>query len=623
MQSRGIVLKVAGNLDLANDPAFWGVRTIGRRSLADPTTREDVLKQFARIVIIVHEPKTEIVDITATTTSPLLSSKIVNELINEYIAHIFQVRFGSTERVTKWLVSQLDDLKRSVESDQEQLVNLQDKLGVLGLDQKSSAYLLADSLEGITKATGDATVNRILAEARLKFIENSDPNLLEGEQPLLQGSSTTQAGLLSNLRNSEAEAKAHYADLSAKFGPDYPDVKQAKARLDALDEAVNLEQKRIFSQARQAYSAARANEQLTEKALNDRKQDAFKSHDSMVRFVILQREYESDRVLYEGLMQRLRVAGINAGLESAQVDVVDLADVPTLARRPSPTQWVLICAILGLVAGSFMAIVLSLLDTRLGSVEEATKQLGLPLFSILPLLPEDDFREPFPVLKDPQSSFSQGMQLLRNSTLLARAEGPPKIIMITSTVPSEGKSTISRNMVALLASYNARVLLVDADLHKSSQNFLIGGKTNQGLSKYLSSSLPLNTFIHALPTVQNGFFLPTGSLPPNPATLLASDNMKRLLDEARTEFDFVVLDLPPSLSVADPILIAPLADLVVFVVRENVATSKQAKHALSLLRRGGANLGGFVMNGVSNRRNPYGSYYYKYGDSQGSAKEPK
>jgi succinoglycan biosynthesis transport protein ExoP len=625
MQSRTIVVKVATDLNLANEPAFWGVKKLKQaRSINDPDTREAVIERMRGILLVAHEPKNEIVDISCTTTSPALSAKIVNSIINEYIAHIFQVRYGSTERVSKWLVSQLDDLKKQVEQDQEQLVSLQDRLGILGLDQKSSDYLVADALQGITRASGEATITRIIAEAKLRFLQDSDPNLIESEQPMLQNGVSTQGGLLQSLRNSQAEAKAAYADLTAKFGPTYPDVKQAKARLDTLNQEVAMEQARILNQAKVSYSAAKANEEMTERTLADHKEEAFRSHDNMVRYVVLQREYESNRVLYEGLMQRLRVAGINAGLESAQVDVVDIADVPTRSRFPSPLAWLVLCAVVSVLLGAFLAILADVLDTRLDSAEDAEKQLGLPLLAMLPLIEPPPFGNPFPILTAPQSGYSEGVQLLRSSILLARAEGPPRSLLITSSFPGEGKSTVARNLAAMFATHGARVLLIDADLHKPSQTAELKLRSKLGLSELLSSDARLKDVVLPVPAVPGLSILPTGPLPPNPATLLSSNRMKLILEEALAAFDFVVIDSSPVLSVSDPVLCASFVDMVLFVVRDRITHAKPARQAISLLARGNGDIGGFVMNGVDNRLNPYRKYYNygNYGTTDG-AKEKK
>ena len=200
------------------------------------------------------------------------SARIVNALINDYVSYLFQMRLSSTKRTSKWLIGQLDDLKTQISQDQVSLVSLQGKLGVIGLDPRTSEFLATQSLDSFTKAASAATVDRIVAEAKYRFLQESDPNLIEGEVSVLpQGSSASSTNsLLENLRNSRAAAAATYANLSARFGAKYPEVKQAKAQLDELDREVQTEQVRIMNQAKVAFQAARSNERRpTPKCVNE------------------------------------------------------------------------------------------------------------------------------------------------------------------------------------------------------------------------------------------------------------------------------------------------------------------------------------------------------------------
>jgi capsular exopolysaccharide synthesis family protein len=610
MQGRTILLKVAEDLKLPDNPSFWGTKTAPHLNMSDPSARDMVMGEMHGILLFTREPKTDIVHIACTTTSPLLSAQIANSITNAYIARIFQVRYGSTERVSTWLVGQLNDLRDQVEHDQEQLVDLQSQLGVLGLDEKNNAYLLADSLEGITKASSDATIQRIVAEAKLRVLSDSDPNLIENEQQPLQGG-TQSVGLLQNLRASQAEAAAAYANLTAKFGSSYPDVKQAKARLEELNKAVKVEQDRILNQAKSSYSAAASNEKMTADELKALKTKAFTSHDNMVRYVVLQRQYEADRVLYESLMQRLRVAGINAGLESAQVDIVDLADISSIARRPLPYQRFEICFVASIFLGIILAIVVDFLDTRVRRPEDAERQLHIPLLSVLQRFSSEVKKASFDEVQS--GAYSEGQQLLRSSILMSTPDRPPNSILVTSALPSEGKSTVSRGLAAMLAMHNSRVLLIDADLHRPAQSIALKLQPLRGLSDILTSSIDPAEVILPIAEVPGLFLLPSGRCPPQPATLLSSDKMRQTITQLKAEYDFIVIDSPPVLRVSDTVLCGPLVEAVVLIVRENLADIHAVRQTINLLRRGGGNVIGFAMNATTGRGSGYDSYYRQYG----------
>ncbi len=296
------------------------------------------------------------------------------------------MRLSSTKRTSKWLVGQLDDLKTQISQDQSALVALQGKLGVIGLDPKTSEFLATQSLDSFTKAASTATVDRIVAEAKYRFLQESDPNLIEGEVSVLpQGNSAGGSnGLLENLRNSRAVAAASYANLSARFGAKYPEVKQAKAQLDELDHEVQVEQSRIKNQARLAYQAASSNERKTNAEVRQRKHQVFESHGSMVHYLTLLEDYGAHRTLYEGLIQRLREAGITSGLEAGEIDIVDLADVPALPVPPGPLSLLVSSVFAGLVLGGLGALATEALDPRITTLEQAERVTALPVLAEAP-----------------------------------------------------------------------------------------------------------------------------------------------------------------------------------------------------------------------------------------------
>ena len=617
MQGRTILLKVAEDLNLANSADFWGTKTSPHLNMSDPLSRDKMMRRLQAILVFVRQPKSDIVQISCTSSSPLLSAQIPNTITNEYIARIFQVRYGSTERVSRWLGSQLNDLRDQVERDQEQLVGLQDRLGVLGLNQGGNAYLLADSLQGITHAQNEATVQRIVAEAKLRVLSESDPNLIESEQPPLQGVGQQPLSLLQNLRASQAEASASYATLAARLGPNYPDVLQAKARLDEINRAVKTEQQRILNQAKTSFAAAASNEKMTSGVLNSLKDKAFASHGDMVRFVVLQRQYEADRVLYESLMQRLRVAGINAGLESAQVDTVDLADISSTPKNPLPYQWLILLIFAGLALGLAFATAADRLDTRLRKPGETEKLIGIPLLANLHRFPMNS-QSAFSFVELKSGAYAEGQQFLRNSVLLSQPDRPPNSILVTSSIAGEGKSTVSRGLAAMLAMHGAQVLLVDADLHRAAQSRLFGSKPLRGLSEILTSNIDADEVILPIPDVHGLYLLPAGRTPPQPATLLSSEKMQLTMDTLKSKFDFVIVDSPPVLLVSDSVLCASLVDVVVVVVRENMAERKAVRETIALLRKARGTIIGFAMNATTNRGSGYGSYYSDYGNYSSS-----
>ena len=250
-------------------------------------------------------PKTDIMRITYSSLDPKLSADVVNKLIADYIQRSYETRFVSTQQVSQYLSSQLDDLKQKVERSQESMMDLQRKLGTLGFD--STHNQTTSSLDDLAKASAQAKLARILAEARFRLLSNMNPNTIEGSFDNVPGAPEPE---LTTLRSNLATERALYAQMTTTLGPNLPQVKAERAKIEELTKEVSAEENRLLTQARAAFELARANENQTTAALEQQKTDAYKLRDDLVEYTIRQREFESARTLYEGLLSKLQTAGI-------------------------------------------------------------------------------------------------------------------------------------------------------------------------------------------------------------------------------------------------------------------------------------------------------------------------
>jgi succinoglycan biosynthesis transport protein ExoP len=613
LKTQTVLAQVAETLNLSNESNFisWSGKEAHRlHSLRDPEDRDVVLARLEKSITIARGPRDEIVTISCTTYSPTLSAKIVNTLTSIYIDRVFQMRFGTANRVTAQLIGTLDGLRDQVQSDQLKLVDLQQKLGIIGVDAKDTTLLSTGSLETLTRASTDATVARIVSEARLRYLKGMNPNLIESETPLLQVQGSSAGSLLQTLRAQQATAEATYARLMLKYDVNYPTAKQAKAELDALNSQIRQEEDRILGQANVAFQAADANEKMTQQTLDSHEKKAFSMRDEIVRYIILQRDYESHRELYEGLTRHLREAGIDAGMQSADVDILDVAEVPVRASGLGKLLSMVAGLIVGLFIGVGAALIIDLLDSRLSDPEEASTYLNIPVITALPLVKASAIS----VIDMPTSAYAEGMQLMRNSLLLSTVGGAPKTILVTSAIPGEGKSTTSRNLAFTFALHNSRVLLIDADLRRPVQHKVLNVSGATGLSTVLSSSVDIESCITSLKNMPNMNFLPAGPVPPNPAILLGSARMRTLMEELTRTYDVVIIDSAPVSSTTDTLLFAQEADACLLVVRQNKAHRQTVGESKELLQRAGVNLIGFVMNCMNYNA---GKYYYYYGKGSG------
>ncbi len=599
LQSRTLYLKVAKDLDLPNNPAFGG--KAGRHeSLDDPAVRDHTLLIMHAQIGVVHKPKDEIIRITASTTSPAFSAKVVNTLINDYVEYLFETRYGASKRASGWLVGQLDDLKQQVERDQTALTGLQAKLGVIGLSETGNESVFAQALTSIGKAASDATVERIVAEAKYRFLQDSDPGLIEGEVNLLGGSGAsgnTTSSLLQSLRSAQATQASNYARLLAQFGPNYPDVKEQKSQLDETTRQVSAEEARILNQAKLSYSAASANERMTQNALTSKQGEAFSQRGDLVKYLILLHDYEAHRTLYEGLISRLQEAGITAGLEGGEVDIVDLADVPTRPAPPGHLTFYFGSLLTGLFLGFLFALIAEAVNTRIMTSDQARRASSLPFLGGLPRLrPGAGMAE-----STQDSPYMEAIDAVRASLFsLGATSPPPKVLLVTSAMPGEGKSTTALFLANVLAQHQARVLLIDCDLRQGALASKLALTSTSGLSEVLTGQSAFEHSLHSVASTPGLQVLVSGARPTvRPAVLLDSAAMRTMIETARRQFDYIVLNSPPALGLADVLNLGRWVDGTLLVVRSGVTIRKLVKRVEATLRGAGVPVYGYVLNDLS------------------------
>ena len=383
-----------------------------------------------------------------------------------------------------------------------------------------------------------------------------------------------------------------------------------------MDRGIAEEQSRLLTQAKENLVAARANEAQTRGALETAKSDAYKLRNDLVEYTIRQREFDSNRTLYEGLLQRLRTAGVQAGLESQEIDIVDNATPPVSPSLEPKGRMLLINILVFSGVAVILAFILESLDTSLSSVAEIESISGLPSLALIPKTRRSadtgtlsPAQRNLLVLTSPKSQFAEAFRALRTSLLLSVAGREPQLILLTSATPSEGKTTASLNLAAVLAQRGVRVLLIDADLRRPTVHHRFGLNGKIGLTSVLTGSLPLHEAVQTVPELPTLDVLSSGPIPPFPTEMLSSDAMRQLLEECKGLYTHIVMDSPPLLSVTDSVVLARGADAVVLIVRYGKSTKHAVRRARDLLVRSGAKLSGLALNAVDLNSPEYYAYY--------------
>jgi polysaccharide biosynthesis transport protein len=622
LESDSLLETVAREKNLANNQDFITLPCAPNCRVDDPAVRTAVLETLRNNLHISVIPRTEMMTLTYSSLGSRLSAEILNQVIADYIHHAFEAPVHQTELVADWLSTDLDQLKGQLERTQEQMLQLERKLGLLAFDSKNNQ--MESSLEQLLLAEGSAKILRINAEQRYLMLKNMDPNTVDESIETTPG---TVPAELNSLRSQRAQLQAQYAQLSTTLGPNLPRMKAMQQQIGELSRQITAEHTRLETQAHENFVAAQKTEQATQQELDARKAEAYSQGDEMVRYTLLQREYEQNRTLYDALKQRLETAKIESGLGATEVDQVDKAVPPINPTVLSMSRLVVTNAAFFLAVGIVLAFIIESLDTGLHSIQEIEGVMNMPSLAVIPRARRPSTEQAatmstvernLSVLNQPKSQFTEALRSLRTSLLLATTGRPPKFILFTSATPSEGKTTSASNLACILSQAGVRVLLLDADLRRPSVHHRFGLAGKIGLTTILAGAATVEDVIQRVPEVPNLDILPSGPVPPFPTEMLSSETMRTLLERLGAEYAYVVIDSPPILSVTDGIILSRFADAVVLVVRHGKSSRNIMRRTRDLLIRSGAPTAGLVLNAVDLNSPDYYNYYGYSGYSYGS-----
>ena len=537
----------------------------------------------------------------------------MNATAEAYLERNFRTHYNANMQVSEWLTKQLDDLKKKVESSQQRVVDFQKENGIIGTDETHNIVL--SQLDEMNKQFAGAQAERIVREARYRQALSDDPEVIAQIAP----SATLQL-----LRGQQAELKSQYAQLNATYGQNYPRVEQVRAQLAQVEVSLQKEMVNTRRGLQAEYEAASKSEKLASGEVETIKQQAYKLNDAGVEFMVLNREGTANRDLYQDLMKKLSEAGIIAGLKSTNVNVVDPAEIPVIPAEPLVRLNILIAFLLGATGGVGLAFLLESLDTTISSPEQAELLACMPMLSIVPHislkgrngtrpLDKSELHKPLSLVR-PQSPFAESFRALRTTLMLSAPGTAPKVLVITSSIPGEGKTTTAINLAVALAQSKKKVLLVEADMRSEGIHEVLALGNLDGLSECLTGTADFATAVATIPGLTTLHVLAPGKRPPSPAELLGSDQMRALIGQWRTEYDHVVLDTPPVMGLTDAIVLASMSDAVLLVVRCAHTGRQTLCRARDLLARVNAHTVGIVVNDLKLNPSEHYAYYGHYGD---------
>jgi succinoglycan biosynthesis transport protein ExoP len=640
LMSETVALETIRSVGLQNDPAFGGQPG---KPVADAASgganqpRPAALEAFLRNLTVTRVPNSELLDVTFAANDPQLAARVVNAQIDNFIEQNFRSKFEATTQASNWLAGQLDEMKVKVEDSENASLAYERENQIWTVDQNQD--ISTEKLGEIEKELTEAQADRIDKEAFYQLAQAGNYDAIPAVRESL---------VIQDILKQEGQLNADYADALAQYGPKFPKVIRLQAQIKQLDDMINREKQNIANQVEAEYRGASQREMLLQQALDAQKTEANSTAEKLVQYNILKREADTDKDLYDGMLQKLKEAGIQAGLRSSNIRVVDPALVPSAPSRPQKARNILLGLLVGLVGGVGLALLREYMDNTIKTPDDIEMLARLPSLAVVPAFAAGNGHSTGRIsrlLKPagngttkeghvelvshnmPQSQMSEAFRALRTSLLLSQAEHPPQVILVTSALPHEGKTTCAVNLAVTLAQLGDKTLLVDADLRKPGINralSLVDGK-HAGLSSYLAgvSSLDLITVPH--PAIENLAAIPTGPIPPNPADLLSSRRLAELILELRKRYKFVVIDSPPAMAATDAIILSVLVDGVLLVARSHETPKEAFARARDLLVSVNSRILGAVLNAVdSSAPNYYYSYRYypyAYGESEKDRRE--
>jgi capsular exopolysaccharide synthesis family protein len=622
LKSRNLVERVVRATGLAQDPDFLARqstspmsrlfriakldKTLGARpspsSSADLETRAVGLVQKGLTTEVVRG--SHVFKISFDGPDPATSARIANAFADQFIQSNLDRRFDASNYAREFLENKLEDVKEKLENSEKQLVQYAQNQQIINVDDGKP--LSNSTLQTLTAALDNARGERIKAEMAWREASGPAGNAV----PQVLASAAIQ-----DLQTAQAKLQADYEKGLETYRPAYPPMLQMKAQIDEYDRRIRSEIDDVKTSLRSQYDADMQQEQALAAELNHAKSGALDLRARSIQYDTLQREVDTNRSLYDGLLQRYKEVGVAGGVGTNNISVIDRALVPAKPYLPNWFLNVGVAGLVGLIFGGVLALALELMDETLKIPEEIGRRIGVPLFGSTPqlakgLMPKD-------AVVDQRSAFAESYYSIRTALQFSTSDGVPKSLLIASARSSEGKSTTAAVLAASFARLGARVLLIDADLRNPTLHNQFEVDAQPGLSNYLTGAARFDEIL--IPTdIASLFFVHSGELPPNPTDLLGGKRLSQLLSDAEREFDLVVVDGPPVLGLGDATLLASVTSGVLIVVEAGRTHVRLINASIARLRLGRARILGAVLTKFNPKRSGYGeSYGYGYGYGYG------
>ena len=632
LQSRTLAERVVQDLQLFKLPEFYRSRWLFGLIESDPSRLpaptdpnppdpnldyvRNAVSHVQNFLDVSPVRRSNLVEVSFDSYDPDMAARVANKIGDEYINENLDLRWDQTMKASQWLAGRLVGLQATLEKSQDELQAYASSHSLVFLSDKENManVRLREMMTEYTTAEAD----RFTRQAAYNQIKKGDID----ELPEVMNDR-----IVMDLKEKMADAEKQYADVTTWVKPDYPKARELKKQMAAIQSQIDKQKAMVVKNIDDQYQAAVNRETLLAKAIDEQKKVVQDIDQKSIKYNILKQKVDTDRQLYDGLLERMKEAQVSVGLNSSNIRIVDSAQVPQGPAKPRVLLNLALGLVLGLALGAGIAFFQEYLDKTLKSSDDVEHLLRLPSLGLLPkfalngdhssqqgelvAISSNGHGELAPAIQTAPEAL-ESYRSLRTSVLLS-ASPVPRLILVTSALPGEGKTTTIVNLGATLASLGNQVVVVDCDMRRPACHGSMGVPNKPGFVQCLTGHVDLGQALLPVPGVNNLSVIPCGPIPPNPAEILSSPLTGELLRKLRGQFDFVLVDSPPLLSVADSRILATLTDAAVLVTRAHSTPYDVVRRARSLLYGAGARILGVALNGVDLGREGYGYMRGGYG----------
>jgi polysaccharide biosynthesis transport protein len=535
------------------------------------------LRAFHTRLRVAHDPNSHVITVSVTAHDPKLAADITNTLMQTFVDRTLKMRHDAIASSRAWLQAQLNDVRAQAEQSNRELADFQKRTGVADIDETRNSY--GDLMTELNRQTTQVQSERIQLESYLQKAggEGVDSLPQVRDNPVVQ-----------RLTQNLAEVRAQLSQNLVIYGMNHPNTKKLQNQAAELEKQLSIQKKEALAQLRMSYDAARARERL----MTAQKQEAGKTASDMAEYNNLKKQAQAQTTLYNTLLGKIEEAGIAAASQSSRIRIVDFARILDQPTRPHRLPYLAFGLVAGLIGGVVLAFIREKVDSRLHTPQDIRDWTGIPSVSLIPEFAGNGFQRglksrnledgpPKFLTERPHSPESEAIRALHANIAVGK-EHQPQVVLVASSIPGEGKTTVAVNL-ALALSQHHRTCLVDGDLRRPCVAATFGLRSDRGLGDVLLGSLALEDALVSMPGSPHLAILPGGKTSDERAYLIASTAMESIMESLRARFDFIVVDSPPIIPYAEGRVLSTLTDGIIFVTRSGITPAPAMARSMELL----------------------------------------